>query len=86
MPAFRAYGARIAGGVATSGLAMSQNALRLSWPRDEVDGRLPQIMRGIHQARLQYGRCADGTVRYVDGANVAGFVRVTDAMLVQGVV
>ena len=74
-----------AGGVATSGLEMSQNALRLSWPREEVDGRLLQIMQGIHQACLQYGRRADGTVSYVDGANVAGFVRVADAMIAQGV-
>ena len=75
-----------AGGVATSGLEMSQNALRLSWPREEVDGRLLQIMQGIHQACLQYGRRADGTVSYVDGANVAGFVRVADAMIAQGVI
>jgi len=75
-----------AGGVATSGLEMSQNALRLSWPRAEVDGRLLQIMQGIHQECLQYGRRADGTVSYVDGANVAGFVRVADAMIAQGVV
>jgi glutamate dehydrogenase (NADP+) len=74
-----------AGGVATSGLEMSQNALRLSWPREEVDGRLLQIMQGIHQACLQYGRRANGTVSYVDGANVAGFVRVADAMIAQGV-
>ena len=75
-----------AGGVATSGLEMSQNALRLSWPRAEVDGRLLQIMQGIHQECLQYGRRADDTVSYVDGANVAGFVRVADAMIAQGVV
>ncbi len=75
-----------AGGVATSGLEMSQNAARLSWPREEVDARLLQIMQGIHEACLQYGRRADGRVSYVDGANVAGFVRVADAMLAQGVV
>ena len=75
-----------AGGVATSGLEMSQNAARLSWPRDEVDARLLQIMQGIHQACLQYGRRADGRVSYVDGANVAGFVKVADAMLAQGVI
>jgi glutamate dehydrogenase (NADP+) len=75
-----------AGGVATSGLEMSQNAARLSWPREEVDARLLQIMQGIHQACLHYGRRADGRVSYVDGANVAGFVKVADAMLAQGVV
>ncbi len=75
-----------AGGVATSGLEMSQNAMRLSWSRDEVDARLLQIMRDIHSACLQYGRREDGTLSYVDGANVAGFVKVADAMLAQGVV
>jgi glutamate dehydrogenase (NADP+) len=75
-----------AGGVATSGLEMSQNSLRLSWPRDEVDGRLLQIMQGIHAACLRHGRRADGTVSYLDGANVAGFVKVADAMIAQGVV
>ena len=75
-----------AGGVATSGLEMSQNAARLSWPREEVDARLLQIMQGIHQSCLDYGRRADGTVSYVDGANIAGFVKVADAMLAQGVV
>ncbi|MCW5671490.1 MAG: NADP-specific glutamate dehydrogenase [Hydrogenophaga sp.] len=75
-----------AGGVATSGLEMSQNAMRLSWPRDEVDSRLHTIMRGIHEACLQHGRRADGTVSYVDGANIAGFVKVADAMLAQGVI
>ncbi len=75
-----------AGGVATSGLEMSQNAMRLSWPRDEVDSRLHTIMCGIHQACLQHGRRADGTVSYVDGANIAGFVKVADAMLAQGVI
>ncbi|HMN80810.1 MAG TPA: NADP-specific glutamate dehydrogenase [Burkholderiaceae bacterium] len=75
-----------AGGVATSGLEMSQNAMRLSWPRDEVDGRLYDIMRSIHEACLEHGRRADGSISYVDGANVAGFVKVADAMLAQGVV
>jgi glutamate dehydrogenase (NADP+) len=75
-----------AGGVATSGLEMSQNAARLSWPREEVDARLLQIMRGIHAACLHYGKRGDGTVSYVDGANIAGFVKVADAMLAQGVV
>lgn len=75
-----------AGGVATSGLEMSQNALRLSWPREEVDARLLQIMQGIHAACLKHGRRADGTVSYIDGANIAGFVKVADAMLAQGII
>ena len=74
-----------AGGVATSGLEMSQNAMRISWPREEVDARLHGIMTSIHEACLEHGRRADGTVSYVDGANVAGFVKVADAMLAQGV-
>ena len=75
-----------AGGVATSGLEMSQNAMRLSWPREEVDARLLGIMHSIHEACAQYGRRPDGSVSYVDGANVAGFVKVADAMLAQGVI
>ncbi len=75
-----------AGGVATSGLEMSQNALRLAWSRDEVDARLLEIMRGIHAACVKYGQRADGRVSYVDGANIAGFVKVADAMLAQGVI
>lgn len=75
-----------AGGVATSGLEMSQNAMRMSWPREEVDRRLHDIMVGIHQTCVQHGSQADGTVNYVDGANIAGFVKVADAMLAQGVV
>ena len=74
-----------AGGVATSGLEMSQNAMRLSWTAEEVDARLLMIMQGIHAACLQYGRRADGSVSYINGANVAGFVKVADAMLAQGV-
>ncbi|HEX2197108.1 MAG TPA: NADP-specific glutamate dehydrogenase [Burkholderiales bacterium] len=74
-----------AGGVATSGLEMSQNAMRLSWPREEVDQRLLGIMRGIHDVCVRYGERADGAVDYVDGANIAGFVKVADAMLAQGV-
>ncbi len=73
-----------AGGVATSGLEMSQNAMRLSWQRNEVDSRLHEIMRSIHEACVQYGDGPDG-VNYVDGANIAGFVKVADAMLAQGV-
>jgi glutamate dehydrogenase (NADP+) len=75
-----------AGGVATSGLEMSQNAMRLMWDRDEVDARLHGIMRSIHEACLRHGQRADGSVSYVDGANVAGFVKVADAMLAQGVI
>lgn len=74
-----------AGGVATSGLEMSQNALRLAWSREEVDRRLSAIMHDIHSACLQYGKRADGSISYVDGANIAGFVKVADAMLAQGV-
>ena len=75
-----------AGGVATSGLEMSQNAERMAWPRAEVDARLLQIMKSIHGACLRYGKRDDGTVSYVQGANIAGFVKVADAMLAQGVV
>jgi len=75
-----------AGGVATSGLEMSQNSLRLSWTREEVDQKLHAIMNDIHAACVQYGTDQDGYVDYVKGANVAGFVKVADAMLDQGVV
>ncbi len=75
-----------AGGVATSGLEMSQNSLRLSWTREEVDGRLHQIMKDIHHACVKFGKNDDGTIDYVKGANIAGFVKVADAMLAQGVV
>jgi glutamate dehydrogenase (NADP+) len=75
-----------AGGVATSGLEMSQNSLRLSWTREEVDEKLHAIMHDIHEACVKYGKDGDGYVDYVKGANVAGFVKVADAMLDQGVV
>ncbi len=75
-----------AGGVATSGLEMSQNAMRLFWSRDEVDARLHNIMRNLHEECLLHGRRPDGTVSYLTGANVAGFVRVADAMIAQGIV
>lgn len=75
-----------AGGVATSGLEMSQNAMRLSWTKEEVDSRLQEIMRGIHDACVKYGRRDNGSISYVDGANIAGFVKVAEAMLAQGVV
>ena len=74
-----------AGGVATSGLEMSQNSLRLSWTREEVDSKLHSIMNSIHQACVKHGTNGD-YVDYVKGANIAGFVKVADAMLDQGVV
>jgi len=75
-----------AGGVATSGLEMSQNSLRLNWDREKVDGKLYDIMDNIHQSCVTYGTQEDGFVDYVKGANIAGFVKVADAMLAQGVV
>lgn len=75
-----------AGGVATSGLEMSQNSLRLSWTSEEVDEKLKRIMADIHEACVKYGTDATGYVDYVKGANIAGFVKVADAMLAQGVV
>ena len=75
-----------AGGVATSGLEMSQNAIRLSWTREEVDNRLHGIMAAIHESCQRYGTRADGSINYVQGANIAGFVKVADAMLAQGIV
>ncbi|SRX52463.1 NADP-specific glutamate dehydrogenase [Aequorivita sp. CIP111184] len=75
-----------AGGVATSGLEMSQNSLRLSWTAAEVDEKLHGIMNDIHAACVQYGKDSDGYVDYVKGANIAGFVKVAEAMLAQGVV
>ena len=75
-----------AGGVATSGLEMTQNAMRLSWTAGEVDERLHAIMQSIHHACVSYGREENGFVNYVKGANIAGFVKVADAMLAQGVV
>ncbi len=75
-----------AGGVATSGLEMSQNSLRLSWSRKEVDDKLQDIMEDIHDSCVQYGENEDGSIDYIKGANIAGFVKVADAMLAQGVV
>ena len=75
-----------AGGVATSGLEMSQNSLRISWSRKEVDSRLKDIMEDIHDSCVQYGENEDGTIDYIKGANIAGFVKVADAMLAQGVI
>ena len=75
-----------AGGVSVSGLEQSQNSLRLSWTREEVDARLRTIMRDIHKQCVLQGKEADGHVNYAKGANIAGFVKVADAMLAQGIV
>ncbi len=75
-----------AGGVATSGLEMSQNSLRISWTREEVDERLKNIMEDIHDSCIEYGKDENGYCNYVKGANIAGFVKVADAMLAQGVI
>ncbi len=75
-----------AGGVATSGLEMSQNSLRISWTREEVDERLKGIMEDIHDSCIEFGKEEDGYCNYVKGANIAGFVKVADAMLAQGVI
>ncbi|NKI31443.1 NADP-specific glutamate dehydrogenase [Croceivirga thetidis] len=75
-----------AGGVATSGLEMSQNSLRISWTREEVDERLKAIMNDIHESCIEYGTEEGGYCNYVKGANIAGFVKVADAMLAQGVI
>ncbi|MGB3590593.1 MAG: NADP-specific glutamate dehydrogenase [Nonlabens sp.] len=75
-----------AGGVATSGLEMSQNSMRYSWTREEVDNKLHSIMNDIHEACVEYGKEENGFIDYVKGANIAGFVKVADAMLAQGIV
>jgi glutamate dehydrogenase (NADP+) len=75
-----------AGGVAVSGLEMTQNSMRLPWSREEVDSRLQTIMINIHQTCVDFGTEADGYINYVNGANIGGFVKVADAMLAQGVV
>ena len=75
-----------AGGVATSGLEMSQNSLRLSWSPEEVDQKLHYIMSSIHEQCVKYGKQADGHIDYIKGANIAGFMKVAKAMLAQGVV
>ena len=74
-----------AGGVAVSGLEMSQNSMRINWPREEVDLKLNQIMKDIHQQCIQYGT-ENGYINYVKGANIAGFIKVADSMIDQGVV
>ena len=75
-----------AGGVAVSGLEQSQNALRLSWSHEEVDTKLQTIMQDIHGKCVKFGKQPDGSVNYVDGANIAGFVKVADAMVAYGIV
>ena len=75
-----------AGGVATSGLEMTQNSMKLNWPMEEVDARLHQIMKDIHNACVKNGTGKDGYVNYVKGANIAGFLKVANAMLDQGLV
>jgi len=74
-----------AGGVSVSGLEMSQNAMKLSWPKEEVDKRLQDIMASIHEACVKYGLEPDGFVNYVKGANIAGFMKLAKAMMAQGV-
>jgi glutamate dehydrogenase (NADP+) len=74
-----------AGGVAISGLEMTQNAMRMTWTREQVDRRLREIMRRIHAQCVEHGEAA-GWIDYVKGANVAGFIKVADAMLAYGVV
>jgi glutamate dehydrogenase (NADP+) len=74
------------GGVATSGLEMSQNSLRMSWTREEVDQKLKEIMKSVHEQCVQYGCQESGIVDYVQGANIAGFVKVADAMIEQGII
>jgi len=75
-----------AGGVAVSGLEMTQNAMKLRWPAEEVDVRLHQIMAAIHASCMRYGKRADGYIDYIKGANVAGFLKLANAMAEQGVV
>ena len=75
-----------AGGVSVSGLEMSQNSERLSWTAKEVDDYLKRIMNDIHENCVKYGTQADGYINYVKGANVAGFMKVANAMMAQGIV
>jgi len=74
-----------AGGVATSGLEMSQNSMRINWSREEVDSKLHTIMKNIHEVCVTHGT-ENGSVNYVKGANIAGFIKIADSMLDQGVV
>lgn len=75
-----------AGGVATSGLEMTQNSMHISWTAEEVDAKLKQIMSDIHAQCLKYGKQSDGYINYMKGANVAGFLKVAKAMMIQGVI
>ena len=75
-----------AGGVATSGLEMTQNAMHLSWTAKEVDEKLHGIMDAIHASCVKYGTQEDGYINYVKGANIAGFMKVAEAMLAQGII
>jgi len=75
-----------AGGVAVSGLEMTQNSMRLPWSREEVDSRLHTIMKNIHQTCVDYGTEPDGFINYMNGANIGGFVKVAEAMMAQGIV
>ena len=75
-----------AGGVAVSGLEQTQNAIGLSWSHEEVDTHLKQIMKSIHEQCVEHGRESDGTTNYVKGANLAGFIKVAEAMLAYGAV
>ncbi len=75
-----------AGGVAVSGLEMTQNSMRLPWTREEVDNRLKQIMKNIHQTCVTYGKESSGFINYINGANVGGFIKVADSMIAQGIV
>ena len=75
-----------AGGVATSGLEMSQNSMKLSWSAAEVDEKLQGIMASIHRACIEYGSEADGYINYMKGANIAGFMKVAKSMVEQGII
>ena len=75
-----------AGGVAVSGLEMTQNSERLNWTREEVDEKLHRIMNDIHENCVKYGTEEDGYINYVKGANIAGFLKVAKAMMAQGIV
>jgi glutamate dehydrogenase (NADP+) len=75
-----------AGGVGVSGLEMTQNAMKLRWPADEVDKRLHQIMGAIHESCVKHGKRADGFIDYVKGANIAGFLKVANTMIDHGII
>ena len=75
-----------AGGVAVSGLEMTQNSMKMSWTREEVDSRLQKIMMDIHRTCVEYGKDDTGFVNYVKGANIGGFIKVANAMMAQGYV